>query len=88
MIKGKYKKFTDGDPVTIELQNDLRVRNSFIHSGITITGKGWIVNDRVFINLGFNDHDVILYDSNAKNGIALADLKDKEMILLKIQATD
>jgi hypothetical protein len=85
LIKGKYKKFRDGDAVTIELQNDLRVRNSFMRQGVTLTGTGWIINGRIFIDLGFNHHDVILYDSNAKNGIAMGSLKNDEMILLKIQ---
>lgn len=84
-LKGKYKGFEDGKVVLIELQEDLQVKNRFIRSGNTIKGTGWIIDDRVFIDLGFDDHDVILYDSNSKQGIALDDLKNNEPLLLKVQ---
>ncbi len=87
-IKGKYKNFTDGGVITIELQKDLIVKNAFKRGGNIIKGIGWIINDRVFIDLGYDDHDVILYDSNSKQGILLDDLKNNEPLLLKVQTDE
>ena len=84
-IKGKYKNFNDGSIILIELQEDLQVKNRFTRAGNTIKGIGWIIDDRVFIDLGFDDHDVILYDSNSKQGIQLSELKNSPPLLLKVQ---
>ncbi len=88
-IKGKYKSFNDGSIISIELQEDLQVKNRFTRAGNTIKGIGWIIDDRVFIDLGYGDHDVILYDSESKQGIALAALKNSnEPLLLKVQYSE
>jgi hypothetical protein len=87
-IKGKYKNFEDGKVISIELQEDLKVKNRFVRAGNTIRGVGWIINDRVFIDLGFDDHQVILYDSNSKQGIELSSLKNDEPLLLKVEIPD
>lgn len=87
-IKGKYKNFNDGNIISVELQEDLQVKNRFTRAGNTIKGVGWIIDDRVFIDLGFSDHDVILYDSNSKQGIPLAELKNSPPLLLKVQYND
>ncbi len=84
-IKGKYKNFEDGKVIAIELQEDLQVKNRFVRGGNTIKGIGWIINDRVYIDLGFDNHEVILYDSNSNKGIELASLKDNEPLLLKVE---
>lgn len=87
-IKGKYKNFEDGKVILIELQEDLQVKNRFVRAGNTIKGVGWIISDRVFIDLGFDDHYVTLYDANSKQGILLAALKNEEPLLLKVQYED
>jgi len=87
-IKGKYKNFNDGSIVAIELQEDLQVENRFTRAGNVIKGIGWIIDDRVFIDLGFSDHTVILYDSNSKQGIPLASLKNEEPLILKVLISD
>ncbi len=84
-ISGKYKNFEDGSMITIALQEDLQVRNRFIRAGNILKGTGWIIDDRVFIDLGFDEHDVVLYDSESKQGILLKDLKNKEPLLLKVK---
>lgn len=82
-ITGKYKNFKDGDIISLTLADDLQVANRFTRRGTTIQGRGWLIEDRVFIDLGY-EHNVILYDLNVKRGVALADLKNKEQIILKI----
>jgi membrane-bound lytic murein transglycosylase D len=87
-IKGKYKNFEDGKPISIQLQEDLQVRNRFTRAGNVLKGVGWIINDRVYVDLGFEGHDVILYDSNSKQGIEVSSLKNDEPLLLKVQYND
>ena len=84
-IVGKYKNFSGGTMmVTIELRDNLQVRNRYTSKGNTITGKGWIVNERVYVDLGYDSHDVILYDSKSRQGIPISSLKNKEPIILKV----
>lgn len=84
-IVGKYKVFKDGDPIVIELQDDLQTFLGFQRKGTQITGKGWIIEDRVFIDLGFHSSNVILYDSNSEQGMPLSNLKGKEQVILRVQ---
>jgi len=84
-ITGKYKDFKDGDEITIELQEDLQTLRGFIRKGYRITGKGWLVDDRIHIDLGFNTNNVILYDTNSEQGIAPSSLKKGEQVILRVQ---
>lgn len=84
-IDGKYPNFKDGDSVTIKLADDLQTLNGFQRKGTPIKGKGWIIDDRVFIDLGFNSDNVILYDSNSEQGIPLTKVKNKEQVILRVQ---
>lgn len=86
-IIGKYKNFNDGDLVSFELEGDLQVGNSFVSKGTVIQWQGWKIDDRVYIDLGF-DHNVILYDLKNTHGITLASLKKKEMVIIMINDTN
>ena len=83
-IKGRYKDFEDGNLVTIELLENLNVHGSFNRKGNQLKGKGWFIGDRIYIDLGYGDHDVTLLDINGKKGVLLTALKNNEPILLKI----
>ena len=82
-IKGKYKKFKDGEIVSFTLQEDLQVFNRFTAKGAIIQGRGWIIDDRVQIDLGY-DHNVILLDLSNEKGIVLKELSNKEKVLLRV----
>ncbi len=82
-ISGKYKNFKDGNVVSILLQDELQVINRFNGKGTTVQGRGWIIDGRVAVDLGF-DHAVILYDKNKEKGVALKSLKNKEQVILKV----
>ncbi len=82
-IIGKYKKFKDNDIVSLKLLDDLQVFNRFTGKGVIIQGRGWIIDDRVMIDLGY-DHTVILYDLKNEKGIAKKSLKNKELVLMKV----
>lgn len=89
-IQGSYQNFIDGQTVEIKLDESLQVKNRFERKGNIIRGKGWIINDRVFVDLsesgiGTDKHDVILYDSKSKRGITIAAMNKNEPILLKVR---
>ena len=82
-VTGKYKRFKDGDLVSLTLKENLQVENRFTRKGVVVQGRGWIIDDRIYIDLGY-DHDVIIFDLNNEKGIALNSLKRKELVILKI----
>jgi membrane-bound lytic murein transglycosylase D len=84
-IKGKYKKFEDGDLVSVELLENLEVKGSFSRKGNVLQGKGWVIGDRIFIDLGYPDHSVTLLDISGKKGIPVDGLKNKMSIILKVE---
>ena len=86
-IKGKYKKFKDGNTVSLTLQNDLQVSNRFTGKGLVIQGRGWIIDGRVVVDLGY-DHDVILMDDKQQKGIEINSLKNNEDVILKVILSD
>ena len=86
-IIGKYKKFKDNDIVSIKLLDDLKVFNRFTGKGSIIQGRGWIIDDRVMIDLGY-DHMVILYDLKNEKGVTLKSLKKKEMVIMKVDTAN
>ena len=80
-LKGKYKDFKDGDLVAVELDEDLTVQGGFFRSGSVIKGNGWIIDNRVLVDLGFG-HNVLLFDNNGTKGIPMASLQKGEPVLL------
>lgn len=86
-IKGKYKNFSDGQLISIELQDNLTVNGIFNRKGNVIKGIGWLIDDRIFIDLGYEDHAVTLIN-DGKKGIAVAQLKNNQPVLLKVQTAD
>jgi hypothetical protein len=86
-IKGKYKSFSDGQLVSIKLQENLLVNGIFNKKGNTILGTGWLIDDRVMIDLGYDSHSLALIN-DGKKGIAVSDLKDGQPVLLKVLNED
>lgn len=87
-VKGKYKEFIDGQLIDFTLQDDLEVNGGFIRKGNIISGTGWLIGERIFIDLGYSDHQVELLDINGQKGIDLSSLKNKEIVLLKVVAAN
>lgn len=82
-ITGKYKKFKDGNIISFTLNEDLQVANRFTSKGMVIQGRGWIIDNRIVVDLGY-DHYVVLMDNKKEKGIALDSLKNKQDVLLKL----
>ncbi|MES2774748.1 MAG: lytic transglycosylase domain-containing protein [Bacteroidota bacterium] len=81
-ITGKYKNFRDGDFVSITLVEDLFVKGGFAKKQTVLKGAGWIIDDRVYVDLGYG-HDVTLCDAGSVKGILFTRLKKGEPVLLK-----
>lgn len=84
-IEGNPNNFQDGDIVNIVLDEDLRTAKSGLSfAGYKFGVKGWIVDDRIYFDLGYG-HDVTLFDTRKKKGILLSEfLANKRVdVLLK-----
>lgn len=81
-IVGKYNDFHDGEIVSLVLNQDLYVQGGYAKKNEIIKGLGWIIDDRVYIDLS-HGHDLTLYDAAKRKGIAVSALKNNEPILLK-----
>lgn len=86
-VKGKYKDFKDGDLVSLELDDDLLVQGGFTRKGSVIKGAGWMIDGKVFVDLGYG-HEVTLYDSNAEKGVYIESLRKGQPVLLKNEIYD
>ena len=86
-IKGKYKDFKDGDLIALELDDDLVVQGGFTRKGSIIKGSGWIIDGKVFVDLGYG-HEVTLYDSNTEKGVYVESLRKDQPVLLKNEIYD
>ncbi len=83
-IKGTYKNFKDGDFITIELDESLTTSYSFSKKGFSFKVQGWVIDDRVFLDLGYG-HEVVLCDLDQKRGLDINALNQKNAdILLKV----
>ena len=86
-IKGKYKNFKDGDLIALELDDDLVVQGGFTRKGSIIKGAGWIIDGKVYVDLGYG-HEVTLFDSNAEKGLYVESLRKDQPVLLKNEIYD
>ena len=82
-IKGKYKEFKDWDVIDFILTEDLQVGNRFTSSDQVIQGRGWIIDGRVFVDLGY-EHNIVVNWQDGKKGIPLEKLKNNKWVSLKV----
>lgn len=81
-IRGKYKKFNDGDLVTIELDEDLTIQGGFTRKGNEIKGRGWLIDGKVYVDLG-QGHSLSLLDSDGKRGVSIKKLTNDEPVIIE-----
>jgi hypothetical protein len=67
--------FKDGQLVSIELLDDLQSAGVYIRRNTNISGRGWLVSNRIYVDLGFGD-SLVLCDSDGKKGVPLTQLKE------------
>ncbi|WP_161596889.1 lytic transglycosylase domain-containing protein [Chitinophaga vietnamensis] len=66
--------FRDGELVSIQLMDDLQANGVYIRKSSSLSGKGWLVSDRVYVDLGFGA-SVVLCDAQGKKGVPVDQLK-------------
>jgi hypothetical protein len=87
-IHGKYKTFNDGDLIALQLDDDLVVKGGFTRKGSIIKGAGWMIDDKIYVDLGYG-HEVTLHDNDTRKGISVEGLKKKNYaVLLKNEIYD
>ncbi len=83
-IVGKYKHFSDNDVVNFRLEQPLNTKRGGAVKGKKMGCRGWIIDDRVYVDVGYG-LDVLLLDKDQQKGIPLASLKDGEPVLLRVE---
>lgn len=84
-ITGNYDNFIDSSEIKIILDDPLSVGGRFKNKGNILTGTGWKIDDKIFIDLGYGKKLVIIDWVNKKHdGILHSALKDKAQVCLKV----
>lgn len=80
----KNNTFEDGQLISILLLDDLQANGVYIRKNTKISGRGWIVSDRIYVDLGFGN-TITLCDAGGKKGVPADALKaGQDVRLLKI----
>lgn len=66
--------FEDGQLVSIQLLDDLQANGVYIRKNSSLSGKGWLVSSRIYVDLGFGN-TVVLYAADGKKGVPAGLLK-------------
>jgi membrane-bound lytic murein transglycosylase D len=66
--------FEDGQLVSIQLLDDLQANGVYIRKNSSISGKGWLVSSRIYVDLGFGN-TIVLYAADGKKGVPAGLLK-------------
>jgi membrane-bound lytic murein transglycosylase D len=77
----QLKDFKDGQLVSVLLLDDLQANGVYIRRNTKISGRGWLVSNRVYVDLGFGN-TVILCDSGGSKGVSQAALQSGEEVKL------
>lgn len=68
------QSFEDGQLVSIQLLDDLQANGVYIRKNASLSGKGWVVGNRIYVDLGF-DNTVVLCAPDGKKGVPAGLLK-------------
>lgn len=66
--------FEDGQLVSILLLDDLQANGVYIRKQTKLSGRGWLVSNRIYVDLGFGNM-VVLCDAGGKKGVSPETLK-------------
>lgn len=84
-IVSSDKGFRDGSLITFELLSDLRLSDQFRKKGSNIKGQGWLIDGRVYVDMGFG-HEVEVQDKMSVKGLSPEEaVKDDEYVVLKTE---
>jgi hypothetical protein len=86
-LVGNYIPFKDGALVNVQILENLIADGSYRRKESIIRGKGYLIDNRVYVDLGF-EHVVQLFDPTMKKGIDKSEMKDKGNLLLRVETYD
>jgi hypothetical protein len=82
------KPFRDGSLMKFELLGDLRLPDQFRKKGTIIKGQGWLIDERVYVDMGFG-REVELQDNMQQKGLSPEDAAtDEAYVVLKTEVED
>lgn len=85
IVSEKKAKFRDGGLISFELLADLNLPSGFHRKGNVIKGVGWMIDDRVFIDMGMG-RDIEVLDKDQARGLTPADaVRNKEYVMFKTE---
>ncbi|MBO9732246.1 MAG: transglycosylase SLT domain-containing protein [Chitinophaga sp.] len=74
--------FEDGQLISIQLLDDLQANGVYIRKNSSLSGKGWLVSNRVYVDLGFGN-SIVLYAEDGKKGVPADLLKTGGAVQLR-----
>ncbi|HEY9259766.1 transglycosylase SLT domain-containing protein [Chitinophaga sp.] len=74
--------FEDGQLISIQLLDDLQANGVYIRKNSSISGKGWLVSSRIYVDLGFGN-TIVLYAADGKKGVPAGLLKTGGAVQLR-----
>jgi hypothetical protein len=74
--------FQDGQLVSILLLDDLQSNGVYIKKNTKLSGRGWLVSNRIYVDLGFGN-TIILCDKGGNKGVPPDVLKSGGDVRLK-----
>jgi membrane-bound lytic murein transglycosylase D len=84
-IVSEAKKFRDGGLISFELLSDLNLPSGFYRKGNVIKGTGWMIDDRVFVDMGMG-REIDVLDKMQVRGLTPEEaVKNKEFVMLKTE---
>ena len=84
-IVSDAKKFRDGGLISFELLSDLNLPSGFRRKGNIIKGVGWMIDDRVFVDMGMG-RELEVLDKMQVRGLSPEEaIKNKEFVMLKTE---
>lgn len=66
--------FRDGELISIHMLENMQANGVYVGRNASLSGKGWIVSNRVYVDLGFGN-TVVLCATDGKKGVPLDLLK-------------
>ncbi|MEO6252684.1 MAG: lytic transglycosylase domain-containing protein [Ferruginibacter sp.] len=84
-VTGNYANFKDSTEIKFTLTSSLNIENSLKYPGKIITGIGWKIGDKIFVDFGYGKKLLVIDHKNKKHdGILETSLKDKYGISLQV----
>ncbi len=84
-ITGNYDNFKDSSEIKFTLDGPLKIENSLKFAGKIITGIGWKIDDKIFVDFGYGKKLLIIdYKNHKHDGILETALQDNHEICLQV----